>query len=235
VQGIRATETKHGSGQGDLEELRGRVREELWLRSAINHTRKNTASQRRNKHALTRPSELSSFSNEEGSLVKLLCAIAFALIPFAGPAQSLDSSLLAALCADDYFEDSAGQCSTIHAHEITIESILEKYGVIIIRDTDDEIAIFHPSDPDDVPVSSIRPRNEGAAVDYSILTDDESTGDATIVESAASTQIMATEATLERHDETIREADEVAITGPNGAKNVADGAIERGDENRTVE
>ena len=167
--------------------------------------------------------------------MKLLCAIAFVLIPFAAPAQSLDSSLLAALCADDYFEDSAGQCSTIHADKITIESILEKYGVIIVRDTDDEVAVLRPSDPDDVPVSSIRPRNEGAAVDDSILADDEPTGDATIVESATSTQVMATEATLERHDETIREADEVAITGPNGARHVADSAIERGEENRTVE
>ena len=68
-----------------------------------------------------------------------------------------------------------------------------------------------------------------------ILADDEPTGDATIVESATSTQVMATEATLERHDETIREADEVAITGPNGARHVADSAIERGEENRTVE
>jgi hypothetical protein len=215
--------------------LRGRVREELWLRGAINHTRKNTASRHSNKLGLTRPSEVIALSNEEGSLVKLLCAIAFALIPFAAPAQSPDSSLLAALCADDYFEDAAGQCSTMHADQITIESILAKHGVIIIREAEDEIVSFRPGDPDDIPVSSIRPRNEGAAVDESIPTDDESTGDATIVQSAASTQIMATEATLERHDETMGEADDVAIPGPNGARHVAEGAIEPGDENRTVE
>ena len=37
------------------------------------------------------------------------------------------------------FEYTTGQCSTIAPHQITIESILEKYGVIITRDTEDRI------------------------------------------------------------------------------------------------
>ena len=35
--------------------------------------------------------------------MKLLYAVAFALFPWAATAQTLDSSLLAALCQDDYF------------------------------------------------------------------------------------------------------------------------------------
>ena len=74
--------------------------------------------------------------------MKLLYAIAFAFFPLAATAQTVDSSLLSALCHDDYFEDTTGQCITMATHQITIESILEKYGMIITRDTDDEIANF---------------------------------------------------------------------------------------------
>jgi hypothetical protein len=56
--------------------------------------------------------------------VKLLYAVAFAFFPLAAPAQTLDSSLLTALCHDDYFEDTAGQCRAMSAGEIqTIEAI----------------------------------------------------------------------------------------------------------------
>jgi hypothetical protein len=49
--------------------------------------------------------------------VKFLYATAFALFslaaaPVASPAQSLDRSLLSALCSDDYYEDTAGLCSS---------------------------------------------------------------------------------------------------------------------------
>src|SRR5712671_1794286 len=97
----------------------------------------------------------------EGTQVKLLYAIAFALFPLAAPAQTLDSSLLTALCQNDYFEDAAGQCSSASADEgITVEAILENYGAIPTRDTDDEIAIFGLTDPEEVPVGSIQLRHE---------------------------------------------------------------------------
>jgi hypothetical protein len=80
--------------------------------------------------------------SERTTPLKVLYALVFVLLPFAAPAQSLDSSLVAALCHDDYFEDTTGQCITMATHQITIESILEKYGMIITRDTDDEIANF---------------------------------------------------------------------------------------------
>jgi hypothetical protein len=75
--------------------------------------------------------------------VKLLYAIASALFyvaaPVAAPAQSLDLSLMSALCSDDYYEDTAGQCGAISAGEVfTIEAILAKYGVrlhaVVLKD-----------------------------------------------------------------------------------------------------
>jgi hypothetical protein len=82
--------------------------------------------------------------------VKLLYAIASALFcvaaPVAVPAQSLDLSLISALCSDDYYEDTAGQCGAISAGEVfTIEAILAKYG-IIISDTDDEVIVLYLDD-----------------------------------------------------------------------------------------
>ena len=55
--------------------------------------------------------------------MKLIYAAAFALFPLAAPAQTIDSSLLSALCNDDHYEDTTGQCN------FTIETILEKYRV----------------------------------------------------------------------------------------------------------
>jgi hypothetical protein len=96
--------------------------------------------------------------------VKLLCAMALAVFsvaaPVASPAQSLDSSLLSALCSDDYYEDTAGQCDAISAGEIFI---LTKYGVVITGDTDEDVIVLYLDDDlEDTPVGSILPRNEDA-------------------------------------------------------------------------
>ena len=72
-------------------------------------------------------------------------------------AQSADLILLSALCSDDYYEDTAGRCGAI----FTIEAILAKYGVTI-TDPDDEELVLYLDDLDDMPVGSIRPRNEDA-------------------------------------------------------------------------
>jgi hypothetical protein len=87
--------------------------------------------------------------------VKLLYAIASALFcvaaPVAAPAQSLDLSLMSALCSDDYYEDTAGQCGAISAWEVfTIEAILAKYGIVITGDFDEDLGNLRP----------IRPRDE---------------------------------------------------------------------------
>src|SRR3954466_3041506 len=77
------------------------------------------------------------------------------------PAQSLDLPLLSTQCTDDYYEDADGQYDALSAGEaLTIEAILARYGIIITGRTDDEIIAFYPDDLDDMPVGSIRPRNE---------------------------------------------------------------------------
>jgi hypothetical protein len=115
----------------------------------------------------------------EGTLVKLLYAIAFSFFPIsapvAAPAQSPDMSLLSALCSDDYYEDTAGDCSAISAGEVfTLEAILEKYGAIITRATDDEIVVFYLTDSEDIPVGSIHPRGESSITENTIVTENES-------------------------------------------------------------
>ena len=160
--------------------------------------------------------------------MKLLCAIAFALLPLAASAQTLNSSLLTGLCHDNYFEDTAGQCNTISADEVlTIEAILEKYGAIITRDTDDEIAVFYLTDPEDIPVGSVQPWNESPTAEYSTRTDEELTADAVVEQSATSAQIITTESPALR-GEAVFEADDVSITGPSAAHKpaVAAGAAE---------
>lgn len=96
-----------------------------------------------------------------GSSVKLLYAIASALFcvtaPVAAPAQSFDLSLMSALCSDDYYEDTAGQCGAIFA----IEAILANYEVII-TDSDDAVIVLYLDDLEDMPVGAIQPRNEDA-------------------------------------------------------------------------
>jgi hypothetical protein len=143
--------------------------------------------------------------------VKLLYAIAFAVFfpaaPVASPAQSLDLSLLSALCSDDYYEDTAGRCTAISAGELlTVEAILAKYGVIIASDTDDEVIVFYLNDLDDIPVGSIEPRNEDAGL----------TGDKSCAEPANEQETIASRViTLEPPSEIGGEvADDIATTGP---------------------
>ena len=153
--------------------------------------------------------------------MKLLCAIAFFLLPLAASAQTLNSSLPTGLCHDNYFEDTAGQCNTISADEVlTIEAILEKYGAIITRDTDDEIAVFYLTDPEDIPAGSVQPWNDSPTAEYSTRTDEESTADAVVEPSATSAQIITTESPALR-GEAVLEADDVSITGPSAARKPA--------------
>ena len=110
--------------------------------------------------------------------MKLLYAVAFALFPWAATAQTLDSSLLAALCQDDYFEDTAGQCSIISSGEVlTIEAILERYSTVVVTlGTDEGLAgVFHVT-PEDAPVGSTNQRSP--AVKQAILKDEPDADDA---------------------------------------------------------
>ena len=99
--------------------------------------------------------------------MKLLYAIASTLFcvaaPAAASAQSLDLSLMSALCSDDYYEDTAGQCGAVSAWEVfTIEAILAKYGIVITGDIDEDVIVLFLDDLVDTSVGSIQPRNEDA-------------------------------------------------------------------------
>ena len=161
--------------------------------------------------------------------MKLLYAIASALFcvaaPAAAPAQLLDLSLMSALCSDDYYEDTAGQCGAISAGEVfTIEAILAKYGVVITGDTDDEVIVFLFDDLEDTPVGSIQPRNEDA-----VSTDEKSTAEPAEQETIAS-KVVAVQPPPEVGGEA---ADDVTTTGPTARRIPA--AAKPVDETRTIE
>jgi hypothetical protein len=142
--------------------------------------------------------------------VKLLYAIASALfcvaVPVAVPAQSLDLSLISALCSDDYYEDTAGQCGTISAGEVfTIEAILAKYGVII-TDTDDEVIVLYLDDLEDTPVGSVQPRNQDA-----VSTDEKSNAEPANEQETVASKVVTVQPPLEVGGEA---ADDVTMTGP---------------------
>jgi hypothetical protein len=87
----------------------------------------------------------------------------------AAPAPSPDLALLSALCQDDYYEDTAGQCTAISAAaSATLEEVLEKYAALV---TDDELSALL-DDPEEMSVGSIRPRGESPAADHAVLTED---------------------------------------------------------------
>jgi hypothetical protein len=140
--------------------------------------------------------------------VRLIYAIAFAVffvaVPMGSPAQALDLPLLSAQCTDDYYEDADGQCDALSAGEVlTIEAILARYGIIITGRTDDEIIAFYLDDLDDMPVGSIRPRNEDA-----VPTDDDPSNEQ--LDTIASRIII-----VDPPSETGGEAaDDITTTGP---------------------
>jgi hypothetical protein len=87
----------------------------------------------------------------------------------AAPVPSSDLVLLSALCQDDYYEDTAGQCIAISAAaSAALEEVLKQYAAAV---TDDELAALL-DDPEDMSVGSIRPRDDGPAADHAVSTDD---------------------------------------------------------------
>ena len=143
--------------------------------------------------------------------MKLFAAIAFALFPMtapvAAPAQSPDVTLLTALCQDDYYEDTAGQCAAIYAEVLTAEAVIERYEVII---TDDEFVVFL-DDPEDIPVGSILPRSESPTDEHAVVTDDESKAQPATDQDTVAARVVPAEPLLETADECV---DDVATTGP---------------------
>jgi hypothetical protein len=162
--------------------------------------------------------------------VKLLYAIASTLFcvaaPVAAPAQSLDQSLMSALCSEDYYEDTAGQCGAVSAGEVfTIEAILAKYGVVIIGDTDEEVIGLYLDDLEDTPVGLIQPRNEDA-----VSTDEKANAEPDIEQETIASKVVTVQLPLEIGGEA---ADDVAMTGPT-ARRIPAAAAEPVDT-RTIE
>jgi hypothetical protein len=144
--------------------------------------------------------------------MKLFAAIAFALFPMtapvAAPAHSPDVTLLTALCQDDYYEDTTDRCASISAGELlTVEAILELNGVVIVKD--DELVAF--DDPEDTPVGSILPRNEGPTDEHAAVNDDESKAQPATDQDTVAAKVVPAEPQLETADECV---DDVAMTGP---------------------
>jgi hypothetical protein len=152
--------------------------------------------------------------------VKLLYAMAFALFPMTAPAQSPDTLLLTALCHDDYFEDTAGQCNA--KEDLTIEAILAHYGEIISSDADDE-SVFYLTDPEEVPVGAIRPRQVTPSYNAVAREDDDRTADLTNKENTVAAQIITIESSKSPHE----------TNGPTPAGVAANTSIVT-DEDRTV-
>ena len=157
--------------------------------------------------------------------MRLIYAIAFAVffvaVPMGSPAQSLDLPLPSAQCTDDYYEEADGQCDALSAGEVlTIEAILARYGIIITGRTDDEIIAFYPDDLDDMPVGSIRPRNEDAVPTDHDLSNEQ-------LDTIASRIII-----VDPPSETGGEAaDDITTTGPSAQSIPAEPVV----ENRTIE
>lgn len=149
--------------------------------------------------------------------MKLIYAAVFALLPLVAQAQALDPSRLAAVCNDDHCDGSFGQeVAALTSEVLGIEAILQKYGVVVTRDTGDDLAGFLLSDDlEDVAVGSIFLRIESAPPEHAIIltlpfddcSDDEPTGGQDTITS----QITVPEPQTENVAEV---ANDIAMTGP---------------------
>jgi hypothetical protein len=173
--------------------------------------------------------------------VKFLYTTAFALFslavaPVASPAQSLDPSLLSALCSDDYYEDTAELCSSPAPPEVlpdvlTVEAIIEKYGVIVACDLNDVSVIALLVDPDaSLSVGSIHPRRESPIAEKAIVTEDEISTDPPSEPATIASPIVTEKTQLRQNGE---DADDVTTTGPTARRIPA--AAEPVGDHRTIE
>jgi hypothetical protein len=148
----------------------------------------------------------------EDAPLKLLYALAFVLSAFAAHAQTLDAAMMAACELDD--------CSLeVIEHSMPAPTVASEPTITTVRDADDEaddVSITGANDPEGVPVPAIQPGDESQ------------TQQSTIAAQIASSE--PTIATVRADDD---EADDVVITGANGAEDALVGATEDGDETRT--
>src|SRR5262245_24072524 len=130
---------------------------------------------------------------------------------------------MSALCSDDYYEDTAGQCSVISADgEIFI---LTQYGIVIAGDTDEDVIVLYLDDLEDTPVGSIQPRNEGA-----LVTDDKPNAEPADEQETIASRVIVLEAPSAIGGEG---ANDVAAIGPTARSIPA--AADVVDDHRTTE
>jgi hypothetical protein len=157
----------------------------------------------------------------EDTPLKVLYALVFVLFSFAAPAQTLDVSMMETYYLDQYFGEITEQ-STMPSPLVT-EPTIEKLGEDMLQA--DGLAITGSNDGENIPVNAIQPSDENSTVEYTTLSGDQLTEDDTTELSTMPAQIVATEPTTEKLGETVDEAHDVAITGPNDAADVPVGAI----------
>jgi hypothetical protein len=152
--------------------------------------------------------------------VKALYAVMFVLFSFAAPAQTLETWIAAYHLDElDCFGETTQQSTGI---ELLCAAIL---------DDANGVATTGSNGTEDVPVGAMQPSYDNSTEKYLTGRDDDLTVDDTIEQGAASAQAIASEPTVEKLGETkLNEADDVAITGHNGAKVVPVGAIQASDK-----
>ena len=158
--------------------------------------------------------------------MKSLYAVVFVLFSFAAPAQTLETWIAAYHLDElDCFGETTQQ-STMPPQIIGIELLC----AAILNDADG-IATTGSNGAEDVPVGAVQPSYDNSTEKYLTGRDDDLTVDDTIEQGATSAQTIASEPTVEKLGETkLNEADDVAITGPNGAEDVPVGAIQPSDK-----
>ena len=147
--------------------------------------------------------------------MKLLYAMAFALFPLSAAAQTPDALLLTALCHDDYFEDTAGHCNSLgRREELTMEEVLAHYGEIISSDADDE-SVFYLTDPEEIPVGAIEPRQFGRFDNPIERKDEGTTADLMNRENAVAAQLNTIGSSHQNGRNVV--ADDLGTTDPSPA------------------
>jgi hypothetical protein len=149
----------------------------------------------------------------EDAPLKLLYALVFVLSAFAAPAQALDASTIAACelddCSLEVIEQSMMPAPTV-ASEATITTVRAD------DDEADDVSITVANDPEGVPVPAIQPGDETQTL-----------------QGTMPAQIIANEPTITTVRADDDEADDIVITGANGAEDVPVGATQGGDETQT--
>ena len=158
--------------------------------------------------------------------MKALYAVVFVLFSIAAPAQTLETWIAAYHLDElDCFGETSQQ-STMPPQIIGIELLC----AAILNDADG-LATTGSNGAGDVLVGAIQPSYDNSTEKYLTGRDDDLTVDDTIEQGATSAETIASEPTVEKLGETkLNEADDVALTGPNGAEDVPVGAIQPSDK-----